>query len=355
MFGGFFATRSRLCRQAIPAVVVCCTGVLALAGCLQRIHTPHQHSSEYVYTPPDEADPAFHYDKPVVMSETPTDIEFLDYRISRLSYASAGENGQAGNRVDALYYRSPLEGKRKVVIVLPIWGSHTYPPSKITRGYARYSDREANIIWILGQDALFEWETLAAAENEAEFISLATTMAERFRVTVIDVRRLLDWLGERPEIDPQRIGIVGFSMGTLVAANVLGNDERFAAGVLMMGGANPEDIFASCVGRAGAVRENAIGRLGWTLEQYRAFFAEIFRSGNPARYAGRYDPSKILMIDAHYDDCIPKSSRDALWYALGQPQRVSFLYKHRKAFYSMTPLGLNYSRRLIYRFLNEHL
>lgn len=331
-----------------------CASVL-LAGCLQRVHTPQQESADYVYSPPAEPAPVFRHDAPVAMTEAPTDIEFLDYRISRISFASAGENGQAGNRVDALYYRSPVEGRQRVVIVLPIWGSHTYPPSKITRGYAKYSDSEAHIIWILGQDALFDWETLAAADTEAEFVSLATAMAERFRVTVIDIRRLVDWLQERPEIDPERIGIVGFSMGTLIAANVLGNDDRLSAGVLMMGGANPEDIFASCGGRAGAVRENAIERLGWSLERYRAFFAELFHSGNPARYAGRYDPSKILMIDAYYDDCIPKSSRDALWHALGQPERVSFLYKHRKAFYSMTPLGFNYSRRLIYRFLDEHL
>jgi hypothetical protein len=32
---------------------------------------------------------------------------------------------------------------------------------------------------------------------------------------------------------------------------------------------------------------------------------------------------------------------------------VTFLYQHRSAFYSLTPLGLNVSRRKIYRFLDE--
>ena len=34
---------------------------------------------------------------------------------------------------------------------------------------------------------------------------------------------------------------------------------------------------------------------------------------------------------------------------------MTFLYQHRSAFYSLTPLGLNVSRRKIYRFLDETL
>jgi hypothetical protein len=50
---------------------------------------------------------------------------------------------------------------------------------------------------------------------------------------------------------------------------------------------------------------------------------------------------------------MPESSRAALWEITGHPERVTFLYQHRSAFYSLTPLGLNVSRRKIYRFLDE--
>jgi hypothetical protein len=49
---------------------------------------------------------------------------------------------------------------------------------------------------------------------------------------------------------------------------------------------------------------------------------------------------------------MPESSRAALWEITGHPRRVTFLYQHRSAFYSLTPLGLNVSRRKIYRFLD---
>jgi hypothetical protein len=79
----------------------------------------------------------------------------------------------------------------------------------------------------------------------------------------------------------------------------------------------------------------------------------LFDPADPMRFEGRYDPTKILMIDAMFDDCMPESSRAALWEITGHPERVTFLYRHRSAFYSLTPLGLNVSRRKIYRFLAE--
>ena len=72
------------------------------------------------------------------------------------------------------------------------------------------------------------------------------------------------------------------------------------------------------------------------------------------RFEGRYDPTKILMIDAMFDDCMPESSRAALWEITGHPERVTFLYQHRSAFYSLTPLGLNVSRRKIYGSSTRH-
>jgi hypothetical protein len=49
---------------------------------------------------------------------------------------------------------------------------------------------------------------------------------------------------------------------------------------------------------------------------------------------------------------MPEISRAALYEITGHPERVTFLYQHRSAFYSLTPIGLNVSRRKIYRFLD---
>jgi hypothetical protein len=239
--------------------------------------------------------------------------------------------------------------------VMPIWGTSTYPPAKISSGYARRAGRDTQVIWIYGTAPLFPWTELSTVSTEDGFVALARDSAERYRSSVVDMRRLVDWAETRPEIDSSRIAFVGFSMSALVTATLLGNDSRIAAAVLMMGAANYHDIFATCHDRAGEVREHAMTAFGWSLERYREFFRDLFGPADPTRFAGHYDPDKILMIDAMFDDCMPESSRAALWEVTGHPERITLLYKHRGAFYSLTPLGLNYSRRKIYRFLDHAL
>ena len=67
------------------------------------------------------------------------------------------------------------------------------------------------------------------------------------------------------------------------------------------------------------------------------------------------DPSKILMIESAYDTCMPQAGRDALWWSLGRPERISYRYDHRRAFLSMTPLGLFHMRHQIYKFLKNSM
>ena len=184
---------------------------------------------------------------------------------------------------------------------------------------------------------------------------MARASAERYRTTVIDMRNLLDWAGTQSDIDSSRIAMVGFSMSALVTATLMGNDPRVSTAVMMMGAAELANVFAECSNRAGEVRAHVMNEFGWSLDRYRAFFEELFGPADPARYAGRYDPEDILLIDAAFDDCMPRSSREALWEATGQPERITLLARHRSGFYTLTPLGLNLVRRKIYAFLDDHL
>jgi len=71
--------------------------------------------------------------------------------------------------------------------------------------------------------------------------------------------------------------------------------------------------------------------------------------------AGRIDPATVLYIDSGYDGCIPRSCRDDLWRAMGEPERVTLGYDHRNSFLSMTFLGLDVTTRRIVAFLDRRL
>jgi hypothetical protein len=311
--------------------------------------------------------PGFHYDAPRAAAapfdsfeRTPVELSepferTRTHDIVHLSFRSSGHNGHPDNVVTGQYFRSQETGRKPLVVVMPIWGTSSYPPAKISAGYARRAGHGVHVIWIYGDAPVFPWKELSSAPTDQRFREMARDSAERYRSAVIDMRRLVDWAGTQPEIDPSRIAFVGFSMSALVTATLVGNEPRISAAVIMMGAANFADVFTVCGNRAGEVRDHVMRSFGWSIDEYREFFKGLFDIADPVRFAGNYAPEKILMIDAMFDDCMPESARASLWEITGHPRRVTFLYRHRSAFYSLTPIGLNVSRRKIYRFLDERL
>jgi len=330
--------------------------LLLLAGCAGRVVTPMQ---------PGTPDPA--PDVPTRFSYTPSPVDPAvlngpdrvdeHYRRSRLVF-TAGDldpDGEIGLHVD--HYRGSGPTPRPLVIVVPIWGNgaYSYPSDKFSRHVRDRTAGRYDVLEVLGEPPLIRWRHLANAASPAEFRQRAEAMVERIRLASISIRRMLDWAATHPDLDAERAAIAGFSMGAIVTTIVLGNDDRFAAGAIVMGGARFHRIFAHCEGRAGVLRATVTERFGWTTAQYRQLFAEVFASGQPANFRGRYDPAKILMMDAMFDDCIPAAARDSLWRTLGNPERISFIARHRPAFLAFTPLALNYGGRRILRFLQERL
>ena len=331
------------------ALALCC-----LNGCVAHYTRDQRTDDGYVYTPPvANAELQYSTNGPVQLEPPTRTLRHHD--AIPLSFASSGANGHALNRVEGLYLRSRLPGAKKLLIVLPIWGSSRYPPRKISYGYAAHAKGDAHVIWLYGEPPLFPWQTLWSTPDEEEWVEIAEDSVERYRTAVNDTRRLIDWLGTREEVDPDRVAIIAFSMGALAAATIMGNDPRISTGIYMTGGAMITEVMAQCRGKAGRMREHALKTYGWTLDDYRRFFGERIGPGEPMLYAGHYNPDKILIIDARFDNCIPRVSREALWELTGYPERITMLYRHKSAFYSLTPLGFNFARGIIYRFLDRAL
>lgn len=341
-------------RGAFPKLLA---AVLAFSatGCVLHVQRDPEPSPAFRYEPPlGAAEPFDSFERTPVELSAPLD-ETRAHEIVRLQFRSSGRNGHPDNLVVGQYFRAKQPGRKSLVVVMPIWGTSSYPPAKISTGYARRAGNDTHVIWIYGDAPVFPWDELSTVPTEEGFRSLARDSVERYRSAVVDMRRLVDWATMQPEIDASRIAFVGFSMSALVTATLLANEPRVSSAVLMMGAARFADVFAMCRNRAGDVREHALRAFGWTIDEYHDFFKALFDPADPVRFEGRYDPNRILMIDAMFDDCMPESSRAALWEITGHPKRVTFLYQHRSAFYSLTPLGLNVSRRKIYRFLDDTL
>ncbi|MGB5921381.1 MAG: hypothetical protein WBF55_22005 [Syntrophobacteria bacterium] len=353
-----------LCRESLTKTrsrILCLVflSVGSLLGCNAHIYTPFQPD---VSTRPERQ--TEHHILAYEKRPVPFEISILEqdpklaYQVLHLKIPSIGENGQDGNLIEAIYYRSNFAEKLPLVIVLPIWGDGfglTYPPEKITATLRLHSHGIMHILHVLGDRDMSDWEAVGKAETEEQFLSNMARIAQREAVKIVDISRLVDWAETRDEIDAARIGLIGFSRSAVTAGMATVNEPRFTAVVLVMGGAHPHHILATCDGDAGLPRDKILQRFGWTAADYEQAIEPLFRHIDAANYPSRTDPSRILLFDAHEDKCIPRDARDDLWETLGRPERISFLYGHDMSFLSMTPLGFNWMRREIYEFFEGTL
>jgi hypothetical protein len=219
-----------------------------------------------------------------------------------------------------------------------------------------HSGGSAHVLHVHGERYLVNWEELAETNDEDEFLDVFREGIDHQRVTMIDIQRLVDWAEQRPEIDADRVALVGFSFAAAVGGGILTQEPRFKTAVLVMGGAEIHKIIAYCAGqRLSAVREKAAREFGWSAEDLEGLLEPIMRGVDPATYPDRVDPRKILIVDAIRDDCMAESCRETLWESLGRPERLTMKYDHKRAFYSITPLGLNWLRYRIWEFLEPRL
>ena len=251
-------------------------------------------------------------------------------------------------------------GPKRWVVILPIWGSSLYPPRQIARRLLRApAAHETNVLWILGAEELFDWQAMAEAETEIEYLDIVERGADCLAAAVRDVREWIDWIQARPEHDAQRIGLVGFSIGAVAAASVVAVDSRPDATVLVMGGGRLEHVFAGCRGDARLGRDSALDHFGWSLDEFLRRTARPLAAVDPvnllATRGPRVEPDTIFFSAATKDTCIPEISRESLWRALGQPERLQLPYGHKMSFLSMTFLGFHHTSRRIVEFLDRKL
>lgn len=130
----------------------------------------------------------------------------------------------------------------------------------------------------------------------------------------LDTRRAVDWLMRQPEVDPERIALVGVSLGALLGASVLAVEERLHSAVLILGGVDLAHIlWHSVLGVGTRIRLRA---QGYTLERLRQELAEV----EPLHRLTPELGTKTFVIGARFDIVVPTEDTEKLVRALGNPK-----------------------------------
>jgi dienelactone hydrolase len=159
---------------------------------------------------------------------------------------------------------------------------------------------------------------------------------------VMDAMEGIDWLDTQSYVDHNRIGIIGVSMGAIISSVVSGADPRIRAGVFILGGGDLAGIlFSSTEPTVVSLRDRIEEEEDFTPKELRAEVERRLRNVDPLTYAGRLDPTRILMIDAYFDHVIRRKYAMALWKAAGEPSMVMLPTGHYSA-----ALFFDYAQRL---------
>ncbi len=138
---------------------------------------------------------------------------------------------------------------------------------------------------------------------------------------VLDIRRATAWLAERSEVDANRLGITGISLGGIMSALAAAGEPRLSNVAIVLGGGNfAEFLWANPTDRAVRFRERWLAA-GETQETFRDVVSQI----DPVTYGPLLKGRRVLMIAAANDEIITPSSSKALWESIGREPELVWL------------------------------
>lgn len=275
-------------------VVAVASVVVALAGCggTEKPKTAAAQIPPFTYDP---SQPLATHDSGRVNSNYPIAVRDI-------SYASGSR------RVSAFLAVPPAGGRRAAVIYV----------------HGSGGDRRQFLIpaaWLAGRGAVTMTITAPSAEETMPAgLSAPARLRWERNVAVADVlavRRAIDLLSARDDVDPKRIGYVGWSAGAKTGALLAGSEPRLAALVLMSGGATPLARYAV---QAPVPLRRAI--------------VEYLGPVDPLRLISRAAPGSLLLEDGTKDQVVPHTALVSLasaapegtvvrWYPTGHALGVA--------------------------------
>jgi dienelactone hydrolase len=123
--------------------------------------------------------------------------------------------------------------------------------------------------------------------------------------SVIAARRAVDALAALPQVDPDRIGLVGWSSGARIGAILAGIEPRLKAFDLLSGGSPPVEEYAS-----------------QAPESLRPAIRRELGAVDPLRWVAKARPGSVLLQDGRKDTVVPRAALLALAKAAGKAAEV---------------------------------
>ena len=233
------------------------------------------------------------------------------YVIERVEFPSAlNVFNTADIRFD--FYVQKKEGKFPTIIIWPIPDGVDF----CAKGFARHFAASG-----------FNCAVLHNRKIDLDDIVSAEQVEDYFRQTMLDSRQVVDYLVEREQVDADRLGGMGVSLGGLRASVVSAVDGRLKCSVIGFAGGSMADIALGS--KLGGVKDyiKGLAKMGGTPDVIRAELSAKIQT-DPVALAPYVDAGNVLMYIAAFDRVIPRECGDRLREAMGKPEVVYLFSGH---------------------------
>jgi dienelactone hydrolase len=257
--------------------------------------------------------------------ETAKELPIAGVSMCRVTFPSPVESPFAeNNTVHCEYYRPKGAGPFPGVIVLDVLGGD----QTLARSMARLLAQN-QVAGLFVQMAYYGPRKPKGSNVRLLSTDLQQSVAA-IRQTVLDCRRASAWLQSRSEINSERLGIVGTSLGSFMAALTGEFEPSLRKVAVLYGGGGFVDAYYEHP-RARPYMD-IFEKFGGTKNMLKHVIAPV----DPLTHADKLKQRDLLIVAAKNDDIVPPIMAKRLWEASGKQKIVWFDATHYGAILYMT-------------------
>ena len=233
-----------------------------------------------------------------------------DVAVSKVTFPSPVVTPEPNNNtVHCEYFRPAKPGKYPACVVLHILGGDFQLARLFANNLAQH-----------GVAALFVkmpyYGERRQPNSGARMISADPRETVRGMIQAVkDIRYAAAWLAAQDEVDPQQLGVFGISLGGITASLAAEAEPRFIKVCPVLAGGDLSIVIRDSQEKIlTAMRKHWLSQ-GQSLDE----LTDLMKTIDPCSYGECLRGRKILMINARYDEVIPRACTDKLWEAFGRP------------------------------------
>jgi dienelactone hydrolase len=213
-------------------------------------------------------------------------------------------------RMQGLYIARPDTKKpAPVILMVPTIHGRTILENRVATTLC-----EAGIAAVVADvNAIVQPETLPSWESEDA----------NHRYALHALQTAVDFIQMHPNLDHKKIGAMGFSLGGITTAMLIGIEPRFVGAMIAAGGGNFPELLTRTKNRHMVrLRERRMEFL--KLPSMDDYEQELHKHlvFDPLHFARRVNKTALLMMMVTNDRQVPSPNQKQLWETLGQPDVI---------------------------------